>query len=209
MQKAKITVIIFGLVCCTALTITQAAPVQTMIIRSKNTKTFTYLPNEVYTIYCKEGRVTDVQLQPGEELKSIGGGDSARWVVDKDISGGGATRQWHVWLKPTAAGIATNFIVNTDRRSYHLEAYATVSRSTPIVNWRYPQDERNALLRKQQEEKEVISLKSMTVENLNFNYRIYGRRYPWKPEMAFDDGCKTYFKDADCHADQRSPSAFH
>jgi P-type conjugative transfer protein TrbG len=207
MQKAKVAVLILGLICCIALPIVQAAPAQTAV-RSKSNKTFNYLPNEAYTIHCQEGRITDVQLQQGEELKSIGGGDSTRWIVDKDISGTGAFRQWHVWLKPVMAGIVTNFIINTDRRSYYLEAYATVSRSTMIINWRYPQDERNEILRKQQADKEVISLKSMTLENLNFNYRISGRRYPWKPEMAFDDGCKTYLKMPAAMKTSEAPALF-
>jgi type IV secretion system protein VirB9 len=209
MQKAKIAQMTLGFFCCVAMAVAQAAPAEAQTAaRSKTTKTFTYLPNEIYTIYCKEGRVTDIQLQPGEELKSIGGGDSTRWIVDKDISGTGAARQWHVWLKPVAAGITTNFIINSDRHSYHLDAYATVSRSTPIVNWRYPQDERNAILRKQQEEKEVIAIRSLAVENLNFNYRISGRRYPWKPEMAFDDGCKTYLKMPTAMKTNEAPALF-
>jgi P-type conjugative transfer protein TrbG len=166
MKVFKLGAFIFGLTCFTALTTTQAAslPAGNGV---KSAKTFIYQLNAIYTIYCQAGRVSDIQLQPGEEIKSIGGGDSAHWIVDKDISGTGGNRQWHVWIKPVASGITTNFIVNTDRRIYHLEAYGTINRSNPIVNWRYPQDERTALLRKQEEEQRVIAIKSLSFENLN------------------------------------------
>ena len=39
------------------------------------------------------------------------------------------------------AGLATNLVIGTDRRSYHLELRSTASAWTPVVSWRYPPGE--------------------------------------------------------------------
>jgi len=160
---------------------------------------YTYIPNQLFRVYCQEERLVDIQLQPGEELIYIGGGDTVRWVVDKEISGSGAAKQWHVYVKPLKAGLMTNFVINTDKHTYHLELIATTW-YTPVISWVYPQEEKIALLRQKAEEKkreeESIVLGNGTLESLNFGYIITAKskRYSWKPKMVFDDGLKTYIQ---------------
>ncbi len=158
---------------------------------------YTYVPNQLFRVYCQEERLVDIQLQPGEELIYIGGGDTVRWVVDKEISGAGSTKQWHVYVKPLKAGLITNFVINTDKHTYHLELISTTW-YTPVVTWVYPQEEKIALLRQQAEvqkrEEERIVLGNGTLESLNFDYKISDKRYSWKPTLVFDDGSKTYIQ---------------
>lgn len=158
---------------------------------------YTYIPNQLFRVYCQEQRLVDIQLQPGEELIYIGGGDTVRWVVDKEISGAGASKQWHVYIKPLKSGLTTNFVINTDKHTYHLELIATTW-YTPVITWVYPQEEKIALLRQKAEaekrEEETIPLGNGNLENLNFGYKISDKRYPWKPTMVFDDGLKTYIQ---------------
>lgn len=174
---------------------------------------FTYIPNQVYKIYCQVERLTDIQMQPGEEVLFIGAGDTARWMVDKDSSGSSKGKQWHIFVKPLKTGITTNLVINTDRHNYHLEIYST-NWHTPIVNWAYPQEERLAIMRQQEEqairERDVIALGEgeMTPETLNFKYKISGRNYKWKPELVFDDGSKTYFKMPQSMRSDEAPALF-
>ncbi|HOJ78465.1 MAG TPA: P-type conjugative transfer protein TrbG [Bacillota bacterium] len=164
---------------------------------------FSYAPNQIYKVYCQEGRLTDIQLQPGEEILFVGGGDTVRWMVDQAQSGSGDQVQWHVYVKPLKAGLKTNMVINTDKHSYHLSLEAT-DWFTPIVNWAYPHEERAAFLRKQQEEEKIAketivlgedSIVNFEPENLNFKYRISSKKkYSWTPELVFDDGIKTYIK---------------
>ena len=61
---------------------------------------FFYSPTSLYDVFCKDGYITDVQLQPGEEPLFVGGGDTVRWIIDKAQSGVGDTKQWHILIKP-------------------------------------------------------------------------------------------------------------
>ncbi|HOJ78513.1 MAG TPA: P-type conjugative transfer protein TrbG [Bacillota bacterium] len=176
---------------------------------------FTYIPNQIYKVYCQAERLTDIQLQPGEEILFIGAGDTVRWMVDKDVSGSGSNRRWHIYIKPLRGGISTNLIINTDRRAYHLEVYAS-NWYTPIVNWVYPQDEKMALARQQAEQfkfdKENIIVGEgtgkLSPEELNFKYKILGGNYKWKPTMVFDDGLKTYLKMPETMVADEAPVLF-
>lgn len=167
---------------------------------------FTYIKNQIYKIYCKEGRITDIQLQPGEELLSIVGGDTARWLIDKDCTTGNQ-KQWHVYIKPLKSQIDTNFIINTDKHTYHLLAYARTW-YTPVINWVYPQEEKAIMLKRK---KETIPLNQPNPTGLNFAYRIKKpafRKYKWVPEQIFDDGQKTYFKMPESMQSSTAPILF-
>jgi P-type conjugative transfer protein TrbG len=156
---------------------------------------FFYSSGALFRIYCKEGFLTDIQLQPGEEIQYIGGGDTVRWIIDKAQSGSGNDKTWHIYLKPLKAGLETNIVVNTDKHSYQIQAQST-NWYNPIVRWSYPQEERSAFYRQQAKEKKLEddSISMGTPDKLNFNYSIKGKSYSWTPTVAFDDGVKTYIK---------------
>src|SRR3546814_9921797 len=82
-------------------------------------------------------------LQEGEELVGPGpvaSGDTVRWIIGDTVSGAGAARRVHILVKPTRADIRTNLIINTNRRTYHLELRATNSTYMDAVTWTYRQD---------------------------------------------------------------------
>jgi len=177
---------------------------------------FAYSPTGLYEIFCHEGALTDIQMQSGEEILYIGGGDTARWLVDKAQSGSGDQKQWHIYVKPLKANITTNFVITTDRRSYQIRARAS-SFYNPIIGWTYPQDERAAFLRQQAErarkEEGEIS-QSVSPDKMNFAYKVieksgfFGSSYSWTPKMVFDDGTKTYIQMADTMRSGEAPALF-
>lgn len=161
---------------------------------------FSYAPSQIYTVWCKEGYLTDVRLQPGEELQYIGGGDTIRWLVDKAVSGSGTNRQWHVYLKPLRGSIETNIIINTDRRSYQLFAKTDGAGYNPMVAWLYPQDQLDKL-NKELERNATISRSlpnrgQVAPEALDFNYQVStsSGAKNWTPVSVYNDGQKTYLK---------------
>lgn len=172
---------------------------------------FHYAPGGLYRIYCQAGHLTDIRMQPGEEIQFIGGGDTVRWVVDKAAGGSGAERQWHVYLKPLQSGLETNIIVTTNRHSYQLQAVST-NWYNPIVGWNYPQEEKAAFLREQEllqkKENEVTTMSVSKPELLNFGYEISNRSYSWTPVLAFDDGKKTYIKMSEKMRNTEAPVLF-
>jgi len=177
---------------------------------------FSYKPTGIYQIYCHEGHLTDIQLQPGEDILYIGGGDTTRWIVDRAQSGNGDTKQWHVYVKPMKSNIATNFMIATDKRSYQIRARSG-NVYNPIIGWTYPLDEKATYLRKQTEKKEKEEEQvsgAITPEKMNFNYKIeeksgwFEGSYSWTPKMVFDDGTKTYIQMAPTMASGEAPALF-
>ena len=158
-------------------------------------RTFVYQEGVTYAVSAMPGRITDIVLQPGERLVGSGpvaAGDTARWVIGDTISGEGETRRVHVMIKPTEVALATNLIINTDRRTYHLELRSTARTWLSQVAWRYPAAELVAVARPPPPNATISSSPGDAVAQLNFGYLIAGPRTPWRPLRAFDDGARTY-----------------
>lgn len=104
----------------------------------------------LYQIYAAPGQVTDIALQPGEQLVGSGpvaAGDTVRWIIGDTQSGAGERLQVHILVKPTRADLQTNLVINSDRRTYHLELRSTEKTYMASVSWQYPQDQLIALRR--------------------------------------------------------------
>src|SRR6516225_1523915 len=104
---------------------------------------FPYSPGALYQIYASPGQITDIELEPGEQLTGSGplaAGDTVRWIVVDTESGNGDTRRVHVMVKPTRPAIQTNLIVNTDRRTYLIELRSRENPYMPSVAWFYPEN---------------------------------------------------------------------
>lgn len=146
----------------------------------------------LYQVYTAPGQVTDIALQEGERLVGPGpvaAGDTVRWIIGDTLSGNGASARVHILVKPTRPDIATNLVINTDRRSYHLELRATPETYMASVSWIYPQDELIALRnRNAMAASAAPAATGVDLSALNFRYRIEGDRVPWTPVRAFDDG---------------------
>jgi type IV secretion system protein VirB9 len=150
----------------------------------------------LYQVYTAPGQVTDITLQEGEQLVGPGpvaAGDTVRWIIGDTISGSGPTSRVHILIKPTRPDLATNLVINTDRRTYHLELRATASTYMASVSWTYPQDALIALQGRNAAAAAVAPVATgVDVSALNFRYKIEGDRAPWRPARAFDDGRQVF-----------------
>ncbi|MFT4178859.1 MAG: P-type conjugative transfer protein TrbG [Thermomonas sp.] len=154
-----------------------------------------YADGALYQVYASPGRVTAIVLQPGEELATVAAGDTARWIVGDTSSGQGADRRVSVLVKPRRAGLTTNAVITTNRRTYLLELTSTERTWMASASWEYPQDELLALQRQAREAQATAPVASgLSLENLRFRYAIHGDAAPWKPLRAFDDGQKVYIE---------------
>jgi type IV secretion system protein VirB9 len=155
----------------------------------------------LYQVYAAPGQVTDIALQEGEQLVGPGpvaAGDTVRWIIGDTVSGAGPTARVHILAKPTRPDIATNLIINTDRRTYHLELRATPSTWMASVSWTYPQDQLIALRTAETERARNTPLASgVDVTALDFGYRINGDKPGWRPVRAFDDGRQVFIEFAE------------
>lgn len=150
----------------------------------------------LYQVYTSPGQVTDIALQAGEQLVGPGpvaAGDTVRWIIGDTISGAGAAQQVHILVKPTRADLATNLIINTDRRTYHLELRATRATWMASVSWNYPADRLIALRGQNAAAQDAAPIATgVDIAALNFRYRIEGDNPPWRPLRAFDDGRQVF-----------------
>ena len=152
----------------------------------------------LYQVYCSPGRITDIALQPGEHLVGTGpvaAGDTVRWIIGDTESGVGPTAIVHILVKPTRKNLVTNLVINTDRRTYHLELRSTQKTYMASVRWLYAQDQLIALRRQNEAAQAAAPIATgLNVGDLHFRYAILGDHAPWRPLRAFDDGEHVYIE---------------
>lgn len=149
----------------------------------------------IYHVYAAPERVTDIALQPGEVLGAVAAGDTVRWVIGDTSSGTGDIKRTHVLLKPFAAGLSTNVVITTDRRSYHLSLTSTAGIAMAALSWTYPQDQLIALKKAADQALAAQPVASgLQIDQLHFNYAISGDQPTWRPLRAFDDGRQTFIE---------------
>lgn len=158
---------------------------------------YPYTEGALFRLYASPGQVSDIALQPGERLVSVSAGDTVRWVVGDTQSGSGQSARAHVLVKPISAGIRTNLMIATDRRTYHLELESVSGGYMAALSWRYPADE---LARLTANNGRTIAREAQSIERgleldaINFDYRINGDTPAWKPVRVFDDGRQVYIQ---------------
>jgi type IV secretion system protein VirB9 len=150
---------------------------------------FSYSPGALYQIYAAPGQITDIALEPGEQLTGSGpvsAGDTVRWVVGDTESGSGDTRRVHIMVKPTRASIETNLVLNTDRRTYLIELRSREKPYMPSVAWFYPE---NRVARAQ-----AVPPTPVLPEppQRRYRYALEGDNPSWRPVGVYDDGRKVY-----------------
>jgi len=92
---------------------------------------WSYSDGALYQVYAAVGHVTVISLQPGEELVTVAAGDTVRWIVGDTSSGNGADLRQR-------AGLKTNLVITTSRRTYLLELTSTQKTWIASVSWGYP-----------------------------------------------------------------------
>ena len=152
---------------------------------------FPYSPGALYQVYAAPGQITDIALEPGEQLTGSGplaAGDTVRWIVGDTESGNGDTRRVHIMVKPTRPAIETNLVVNTDRRTYLIELRAREKPYMPSVAWFYPDN------RSGHSKPPAATPFIPAVDHRRYRYVIEGDNPPWRPVNAYDDGRKVYIE---------------
>ena len=157
---------------------------------------YPFTQGALYQLYAAVNQVSDIALEPGETLLSVSSGDTVRWVIGDTQSGAGASHRTHILVKPIAANLATNLVIATDRRTYHLELSSTEKTYIASLSWTYPLSE--LVIRKRQAEaraeaRDAVIDTGITLESIRFRYRIDGDA-PWRPAQVFDDGNKVYIQ---------------
>ncbi len=173
---------------------------------------YAWAEGALYQVYAAPGQVTDIALEPGEALVGPGpvaAGDTVRWIIGDTVSGAGPSRRVHLLVKPTRPDISTNLVINTDRRTYHLELRATPAIYMASVSWTYPADALIALRAGPADEERTAPVASaIDPAALDFRYRIAGDKVGWRPLRVFADGRQTFVEFPAGIASEEMPPIF-
>ena len=157
-------------------------------------------------VQCAPLHLCIVQLQQGEIVNDIALGDSAHWQVGTALIGTESNGTYQVSVKPTLAEIATDMVITTNLRSYHLGLVSVPHETSHIVSFYYPAETLQEAIGKAsrgftaknnkegEENRQSLAPHGIAASQLNFNYRISGHKTAWKPLRAFDDSEKTYIQ---------------
>lgn len=151
---------------------------------------YTYRAGALFELYANPNYVSTILLEPGETLTNIAAGDTSRWMVTQAEAETQSFPRTIVLVKPHAAGLRTNIVLITDRRTYLIEAIAQGGNAYAAqVAWSYNKPAAANL----------VTGKSgyTTLAAMNEAYRIRtikGRAPVWLPTRVFDDGRRTWIE---------------
>jgi len=156
---------------------------------------FRFDANISFTLLCRPGAPTDIQLAPEEKVVGFALGDSVQWVVE-ELPG-------HVFVKPLHPGQSTAGTLVTDRRTYQLALRSVTGDAAwhQRVSWSYPdlvllRDAARAgheATRDSADPDRLASARLVDPAVLNFAYDIAGDA-DIRPLQAFDDGRVTWLR---------------
>lgn len=147
-----------------------------------------YNPDAIIRLTGHTGYQMMLEFEPGEQIETVGIGDSSGWQVTPN--GAGTV----MFLKPVGVPPATNLSIITNLRRYNLELLAKSGLRVPqsqiiyAVRFRYPQ-------------KVMVADTMATPPPLIATPpELWNRAYSYDgaqanvPEQVFDDGKATYFR---------------
>jgi type IV secretion system protein TrbG len=161
-------------------------------------------------VICAPLQICDIELQPGEEVRSVQVGDSVRWTIEPAVTGIAPNEVQHVIVKPMDVGLRTSLVVTTNRRTYRMKLSSDRSQYMSSVSFAYPEDAQARwveLVEKRVRDpwqtpaaakprgsappQEGNRSRTDVLRALSFNYELEGDDPPWKPSRIYNDGLQT------------------
>ncbi|WP_162165564.1 P-type conjugative transfer protein TrbG [Campylobacter fetus] len=148
-------------------------------------------------------RLTNIALEPGEEIKDVQIGDSIRWIISLSMSGEDPHITSHIIVKPTEKNLQTTLNIMTNKRVYKLNLVSEDKKFMPSIAFIYPGEITASLEAYKQKLKEKSLAKNFqkpdeiipsNVDTLDFGYSIEGKSDSYKPLRVYNDGMKTYIQ---------------
>jgi type IV secretion system protein VirB9 len=150
-------------------------------------RTVVYGADEVYRLRGYSGYQIDLEFEAGESFVGLGAGDV------EGLSFGAEAN--HLFLKPRAAGLATNLTIITSRRTYHFDYQASERRPDSavadvvyVMRFAYPPVPAVANPGPSLEQS-FIQAVAARPHNMHYGYR---GSPGLKPLAAWDDGVQTH-----------------
>lgn len=154
-------------------------------------------------LVCRPLRVCALQLEMGEKIIDPPQcGDTSQWKISP--SRPNELRPPHIYIKPLDSGLTTDLIIVTNRRTYVVALKSRNDSYTPLVSFRYPENEKQAWTKALAEQERLEAERNhnrrfsaggirFNAEDLDFNYTVKGDA-TWKPLRVFNYRAKTYLE---------------
>jgi type IV secretion system protein VirB9 len=161
------------------------------------------------TVICAPLQVCDVELQAGEEVRSVQLGDNVRWSVEPAVTGVAPHEVQHVIVKPADVGLRSSLVIATDRRTYRLKLASDRTEYMASVSFTYPEQSQNRWARlsgarertgqakgmpshdRSSSKRAATAVRTEVLRALSFGYELEGDDPPWKPARVYNDGLQT------------------
>jgi type IV secretion system protein VirB9 len=171
-----------------------------------------------YEIHTRPYRVTDIILEAGETvLEQPVMSENNVWEVAAGVSRSGNKDVQHFFLKPSKANLATDMVIITDRRVYHLHLKSFSDRHMVMVRWDYPSIPAMTALAVPglvsgktagYERSEALVDPAFLSFDYTMKYSIF-KKPAWLPCRVYDDGAKTYIQMDEKVLHGESPGLFN
>lgn len=144
---------------------------------------FDWEPGRVYEVWTAPLRITTLALEPGETIVAKAAGDTVRWRIGETTAGQGPAQRVHLLIKPLQAGLETNLVLTTDRRTYLIQLLSGSAESfNAAVAWR---------LQPTQGEPPGAAVPPAALHS-DYDIQPVGPRPAWTPTAVLDDGRRTF-----------------
>jgi type IV secretion system protein VirB9 len=157
---------------------------------------YPYVVNQVYQIFTAIDHLTNVQLEPGEELVSPpASGNTDVFEVQFSYSQENGRQRPQLYILPYIANRNTTLFINTNKRTYSFMLYSFQNTFMPLVSFTYPMEIQAAIQRQIENAQNNDITISGKITDMDFNYAIVPHspsKPRWMPSLVFNDGVKTY-----------------
>lgn len=160
---------------------------------------FDYDPDQEFTIFTQPYRITDLWLEPGEQVIEMPMlSEEKVWEIGAGVSRVNGLDTQHFFFKPAYSGLITSFILMTDKRTYHIVLKSFKDCYMSQVKFEYPNtmpfklSGMNTDVNKMTTEKLKVDPRFLSFD-YKMTYSAFKKPY-WLPTKVYDDGEKTYIE---------------
>ena len=159
---------------------------------------YDYIPGRIYELITSPGAITDLRLQPGEQINgSPIVNDNVNWQFSLGSSLENGEAVQHLFIRPLKVGLDTSMIILTNQRTYYFRLASFENSYMTAVRFRYPVQLDNGTFVSEDYANGSSSTSGYVfdVSKADYGYVVKQKGRPaWEPVTVFSDDIKTYIQ---------------
>lgn len=165
---------------------------------SESIAEYDYIAGRIYELITSPGAITDLRLQPGEQINgSPIVNDNVNWQFSLGSSLENGEAVQHLFIRPLKVGLDTSMIILTNQRTYYFRLASFENSYMTAVRFRYPVQLNDGTFVSEDfaEGSSNTSGYVFDVSKADYAYVIKQKGRPaWEPVTVFSDDIKTYIQ---------------